>query len=244
MLNVIALNLDGHSTVIRALTENSEENLDENGFPTARFGNIVKLLKLSVVDAQKHPQLYQNQVQTRQYVLGLINEILKTHIENDDEETDADIDIRISLRNEFIRCGLTDKRIKKLQQLAEEDRENQGLLLNQCEKYVYEREEDMVELQTRIKAIKEDLKEPDDVYQFLRNSTLNTIAGDHFLSILQHLLFIRDDVIVKNQHYRLIDEVVAQLVVTSNGNDPDFRIQKSSRQLPITVEPLLRKGHA
>ena len=65
----------------------------------------------------------------------------------------------------------------------------------------------MVELQTRIKAIKEDLKEPDDVFEFLKNSTLNTLAGDHLLSILQHMLFIRDDVIVRNQHFRLIDEV-------------------------------------
>ena len=34
----------------------------------------------------------------------------------------------------------------------------------------------MVELQQRIKAIKEDLKEPDDVYEFLKHSTLNTLG--------------------------------------------------------------------
>ena len=34
----------------------------------------------------------------------------------------------------------------------------------------------MVELQTRIKAIKEDLKETDDVYEFLKNSTSNTLG--------------------------------------------------------------------
>ena len=39
----------------------------------------------------------------------------------------------------------------------------------------------MVELQTRIKAIKEDLKETDDVYEFLKNSTSNTLGTGCFI---------------------------------------------------------------
>merc|ERR1719423_99742 len=239
MLNILALNSMGHRTVIRALTENSEEHLDENGFPTHRFENLVKLLKISIADNSQDPQMHQNQVFTRQFVLGLINEILKTQIEDGEEETDADVDIRISLRNEFVRCGLTDGRVRKIKQEAESDLSYQQLLLKQCDDYINEREEDMVELQTRIKAIKEDLKETDDVYEFLKNSTSNTLAGEHFLSILQHLLFIRDDVVVRNQHFRLIEEVVAQLVITQTGNDPDFRIAKSTRKLPINVNEML-----
>ena len=42
----------------------------------------------------------------------------------------------------------------------------------------------MVELQTRIKAIKEDLKETDDVYEFLKNSTSNTL-GTGSISVLE-----------------------------------------------------------
>ena len=55
------------------------------------------------------------------------------------------------------------------------------LLLKQCDDYINEREEDMVELQTRIKAIKEDLKETDDVYEFLKNSTSNTLGTGCFI---------------------------------------------------------------
>ena len=58
------------------------------------------------------------------------------------------------------------------------------LLLKQCDDYINEREEDMVELQTRIKAIKEDLKETDDVYEFLKNSTSNTL-GTGSISLLE-----------------------------------------------------------
>ena len=68
----------------------------------------------------------------------------------------------------------------------------QDLLVKQCDDYIKEREDDLCELHDRISAIKEDLKDPTDVFQFLHNSTRGTHAGDHFLSILQHLLFIRD----------------------------------------------------
>ena len=66
----------------------------------------------------------QNQLFTRQYVLILINEILKNkNIDSEAEESDADIDIRISLRNEFIRDGLTDKRILKIRADAQDEKQ-------------------------------------------------------------------------------------------------------------------------
>ena len=61
----MALSPDGHRTVIQALTENSEENPDENGFPVRRFSNLVRLLKISLADSGNDPQLHQNQVHTR-----------------------------------------------------------------------------------------------------------------------------------------------------------------------------------
>ena len=72
--------------------------------------------KVKLIDNGKNPAEHQNQVLTRQFVLGLINEILKTQSEEGEEETDADIDIRISMRNEFIRCGLTDGRVRKIKE--------------------------------------------------------------------------------------------------------------------------------
>ena len=75
--------------------------------------NLVKLLKLKLPEEIQHQEMQmqrQNQVFTRLYVLIVINEILKNKNEDSLEESDADIDTRISLRNEFIRDGLTDKR--------------------------------------------------------------------------------------------------------------------------------------
>ena len=57
-------------------------------------------------------------------MLILINEILKNkNIDSEAEESDADIDIRISLRNEFIRDGLTDKRILKIRADAQDEKQ-------------------------------------------------------------------------------------------------------------------------
>ena len=41
----MAITPQGHKTIIQALTENSEEQLDENGFPTQRFLKLVQVLK-------------------------------------------------------------------------------------------------------------------------------------------------------------------------------------------------------
>ena len=48
------------------------------------------------------------------------------------------------MRNEFIRCGLTDGRVRKIKEEAENDvtvRSDQDLLLKQCNDYINEREE-------------------------------------------------------------------------------------------------------
>ena len=58
----MAITPQGHKTIIQALTENSEEHLDENGFPTQRFGNLVKLLKVKLIDNGQDPQQHQSQV--------------------------------------------------------------------------------------------------------------------------------------------------------------------------------------
>ena len=81
---------------------------------------------MKIPENLKIPENFQNpenflKIHFRQFVLGLINEILKTQIEDGEEETDADVDIRISLRNEFVRCGLTDGRVRKIKQEAESD---------------------------------------------------------------------------------------------------------------------------
>ncbi|KAB5559403.1 hypothetical protein PHYPO_G00028640 [Pangasianodon hypophthalmus] len=48
----------------------------------------------------------------------------------------------------------------------------------------------------------------------------------HFLSILQHLLLIRNDYFVRPQYFKIIEECVSQIVLHRSGTDPDFSYRK------------------
>ena len=55
------------------------------------------------------------------------------------------------------------------------------------------RENDYEEMLHRFQDIRVEFTEPHEVYRMLRNMTQGTPAEPYFLSILQHLLLIRDD---------------------------------------------------
>lgn len=56
-----------------------------------------------------------------------------------------------------------------------------------------QKEEDSDELHARFDNVRLDLDDVNDCFEVLKNTTLDTTAEPYFLSILQHLLFIRDD---------------------------------------------------
>ena len=64
---------------------------------------------------------------------------------------------------------------------------------------------------------------------------VDTAAEPYFLSILQHLLFIRDDHLYRPAYYKLIEECVSQIVLHRSGVDPNFK----NRDFHIDTAPLL-----
>ena len=70
----------------------------------------------------------------------------------------------------------------------------------------------------------------------IKNTVLDSSAEPFFLSILQHLLCIRDDIHIKPAYYKLIEECVSQIVLHKSGYDPDFR---GTKRFHIDVEPLI-----
>ncbi|KAK6325863.1 hypothetical protein J4Q44_G00052050 [Coregonus suidteri] len=51
-------------------------------------------------------------------------------------------------------------------------------------------------------------------------------AEIYFLSILQHLMLIRNDYFVRPQYFKIIEECVSQIVLHRSGTDPDFTYRK------------------
>lgn len=150
-----------------------------------RFDTIIKGLEME--------DNYQMQVACIQLVNAIVS-------------TPDNAEFRIHLRNEFIRNGLNDI-LEKLAKL--------GFIELQTQLTVFHEhmEEDSWDLLQRYDNVKAELSSPDICYKLLINSVLNTPSLTYFLSILQHLLLIREEPYAKVQYYKLIEECVSQIVI-------------------------------
>ncbi|XP_050757969.1 protein diaphanous homolog 2 [Gymnogyps californianus] len=127
-----------------------------------------------------------------------------------------DLDFRIHLRNEFLRCGLK----KILPGLK--DKENEELDI-QLKVFDENKEEDLIELSHRLNDIRAEMDDVNEVFHLLYNMLKDTSSENYFLSILQHFLLIRSDYYVRPQYYKIIEECVSQIVLHCSGMDPDFK---------------------
>jgi len=142
-----------------------------------------------------------------------------------------DIDFRIHLRNEFMRDGLIDV----LEALESDNGEELQLQLKVFNEH---KEEDFDEFAQRFDNIRLELDDVNECFELVKNLVLDTPAEPYFLSVLQHLVCIRDDSLVRPAYYKLIEECVSQIVLHKSGCDPDFR---ATKRFNIDVEPLIEQ---
>uniref|UniRef100_A0A3P8U9R1 Diaphanous-related formin 3 n=1 Tax=Amphiprion percula TaxID=161767 RepID=A0A3P8U9R1_AMPPE len=128
-----------------------------------------------------------------------------------------ELDFRLHIRNEFMRCGL--KEI--LPQLIAIRNEALDIQLKVFEEH---KEEDMMEFSHRLEDIKSELEYP--FHHYKPNMVKDSSAEPFFLSILQHLMLIRNDYLVRPQYFKIIEECVSQIVLHRSGTDPDFSYRK------------------
>ena len=74
-----------------------------------------------------------------------------------------------------------------------------------------------------------------ELFNIVLTVTSDTPGEQYFLSILQHLLLVRDDVFARPQYFKLIEECISQIVLHKSGVDPDF----GARKLQIDVDDLI-----
>ena len=77
-----------------------------------------------------------------------------------------------------------------------------------------------------------------ECFELVKNLVLDTPAEPYFLSVLQHMVCIRDDSMVRPAYFKLIEECVSQIVLHKSGCDPDFR---ATKRFNIDVEPLIEQ---
>uniref|UniRef100_A0A667Z157 Diaphanous-related formin 3 n=1 Tax=Myripristis murdjan TaxID=586833 RepID=A0A667Z157_9TELE len=142
-----------------------------------------------------------------------------------------ELDFRLHIRNEFMRCGL--KEI--LPQLTVMRNEALDIQLKVFEEH---KEEDMMEFSHRLDDIKSDT-DVGDVFSIVQSVVKDSSAEPYFLSILQHLMLIRNDYLVRPQYFKIIEECVSQIVLHRSGTDPDFSYRK---RLDVDFSHLLDKA--
>ncbi|XP_029142570.1 protein diaphanous homolog 1 [Protobothrops mucrosquamatus] len=139
-----------------------------------------------------------------------------------------ELDFRLHIRSELMRSGLQ----QILKELHAQDNEELKLQLQVFEEYG---EEDSAELRGRLEDIRIEMDDFNEIFQILLNTVKDSKAEQHFLSILQHFLLIRNDYEARPQYFKLIDECISQIVLFRNGADPDFK----RKHFDINVEALI-----
>uniref|UniRef100_A0A6Q2YCH1 Diaphanous-related formin 3 n=1 Tax=Esox lucius TaxID=8010 RepID=A0A6Q2YCH1_ESOLU len=125
-----------------------------------------------------------------------------------------ELDCRLHVRNEFMRSGLREI----LPHLAVVKNDALDIQLKVFEEH---KEEDMLEFSHRLEDIKSEME-----YPCFTSMVKDSGAETYFLSILQHLMLIRNDYFVRSQYFKIIDECVSQIVLHRSGTDPDFTYRK------------------
>ncbi|XP_060808881.1 protein diaphanous isoform X2 [Amyelois transitella] len=140
-----------------------------------------------------------------------------------------ELEFRMHLRSEFMRTGLYDL-IDELRASSERAREIQMTVFDT------HAAADHDEFLARFDDVRVDFNDANECFELVKNLVLDTPAEPYLLSILQHLLFIRDDELIRPAYYKLIEECVTQIVLHKNGYDPDFR---ATQRFNIDVQPLI-----
>ncbi|XP_037635630.1 protein diaphanous homolog 1-like isoform X2 [Sebastes umbrosus] len=139
-----------------------------------------------------------------------------------------ELDFRIHIRSELLRLGLRDL-LTEVRMIENEELKVQLTVFDE------QAEDDSEDLKVRLEDIRIEMDDVREVFEILVNTVKDSKGETHFLSVMQHLLLIRNDYLARPQYYKLIDECIAQIVLHRNGADPDFKC----RNLSLNIEGLI-----
>lgn len=143
-----------------------------------------------------------------------------------------ELDFRIHLRSELMRLGLREQ-LKEVKSIENEE------LRVQLQVFEEQAEEDLEDLRSRLDDVRIEMDDMTEVFQIVMNTVKDSKAEPHLLSLLQHLLLVRSDYMVRPQYYKLIDECTAQIVLHRNGCDPDFKYRKFDLDVGFLIDNMV-----
>lgn len=208
---------DGNRKVLGAITQVAKSSGDRNA---ERFRPIVEALFVEHELEGKGIKT-ETKGELAYHSLILINTITNTP---------HDLNIRMHLRCEMMRSGLNG-RLDLLAKIASKQPEK---LDKHFKIFLSFKEDDYEEFSARFDHVRCEIDDINDCFEILKNLVVDTASEPYLLSTLQHLLFIRDDHEFRPAYFKLIEEVISQIVLNKNG-DPNFE----ARDLGFDIAPLL-----
>ncbi|CAO1423226.1 unnamed protein product [Diamesa tonsa] len=153
--------------------------------------------------------------------------------------TPSDLNFRLHLRCEMMRSGLYD-RLDLLTKIVTDAQDTR--LENHFKIFNAYREDDYEEFSSRFDNVRLEIDDLNDCFELLKNLVVDTSAEPYFLSICQHLLFIRDDHVYRPAYYKLIEECVSQIVLHKSGVDPNFKSKDFHIDTSMLLDDLVEKN--
>lgn len=154
--------------------------------------------------------------------------------------TPSDLNFRLHLRCEIMRMGLYSK-FDKFKDIV--DKSNNDALKQHFKIFNEIREDDFEEFTQRFDNVTYNMDDVTDCFDVIKNIVTDTPAEPYFLSILQHLLYIRDDFYYRPAYYQLIEECVSQIVFHKFG-DPNFEHRDFHIDSSLLLDDIVEKTKA
>lgn len=155
--------------------------------------------------------------------------------------TPSDLNFRLHLRCEIMRMGLYE-RLPELTQIVSTS--NNDDLIKHFKIFNEIREDDFEEFSQRFDNVRLEMDDMNDCFEVLKNLVVETQSEPYLLSILQHLLYIRDDYTFRPAYFQLIEECVSQIVLHKAGCDPNFSCRDFHIDTSVLLDDLVEKSKA
>ncbi|EDW04111.1 protein diaphanous isoform X2 [Drosophila grimshawi] len=155
--------------------------------------------------------------------------------------TPTDLNFRLHLRCEIMRMGLYDK-MEEFKAIV--NGSNNEALQQHFKIFMEIREDDFEEFVQRFDNVTFNMDDAQDCFDVLKNLVTDTTSEPYFLSILQHLLYIRDDFYFRPAYYQLIEECIAQIVFHKGYCDPNFENRDFKIDTSLLLDDIVEKAKA
>ncbi|XP_067622436.1 protein diaphanous isoform X2 [Eurosta solidaginis] len=152
--------------------------------------------------------------------------------------TPSDLNFRLHLRCEIMRMGLYDK-FEQFKDIV--SKSNNDDLKQHFKIFNEIREDDFEEFTQRFENVSFNLDDMTDCFEVLKNLVTDTSSEPYLLSILQHLLYIRDDFYYRPAYYQLIEECIQQIVLHKGYCDPNFENRTFNIDTSLILDEIVEK---